>query len=241
MVALSVVTFVALLVITAPYGRHTRAGWGPTISSTSGWVLMEAPASLGFLAFYLLGEHRAEAAPLALLALWQLHYANRAFVYPFRRRGGDKPMPLAVAALRRRLQPRQHLRSTRAGSSHFGAYPPGWLVSAPLPRRRRALPRRLRHQRRTPTKCCAPCARPASAATRSRTAACTASSRPPTTSASSSSGRASPSPPGRRPPWSSSSGPRPTWPLAPGPTTAGTGALSPTIRRRRRALVPFLF
>ncbi|HEX8953244.1 MAG TPA: 3-oxo-5-alpha-steroid 4-dehydrogenase, partial [Polyangia bacterium] len=93
MLALSVVTFVALFVVTAPYGRHTRAGWGPTVPSTVGWVLMEAPASLGFLGFYLLGEQRAAAAPLALLALWQLHYFNRAFVYPFRRRGGDKPMP----------------------------------------------------------------------------------------------------------------------------------------------------
>jgi 3-oxo-5-alpha-steroid 4-dehydrogenase 1 len=83
MVALSVVTFVALFVITAPYGRHTRAGWGPMVSSTVCWLLMEAPASLGFLAFYLLGEHRAEAAPIALLCLWQLHYANARFVSHF--------------------------------------------------------------------------------------------------------------------------------------------------------------
>ncbi|HEY2742972.1 MAG TPA: DUF1295 domain-containing protein [Polyangia bacterium] len=128
MLALSAVTFVALFVITAPYGRHTRAGWGPTVSSTVGWVIMEAPASLGFLAFYLAGEHRAEAAPLALLALWQLHYVNRAFVYPFRRRGGDKPMPLAVALMGVAF----NLVNTYANArfvSHFASYPHGWLWS----------------------------------------------------------------------------------------------------------------
>jgi len=32
-IALAVLTFVSLLFITAPYGRHARAGWGPTISA----------------------------------------------------------------------------------------------------------------------------------------------------------------------------------------------------------------
>ena len=128
MLALSAVTFVALFVITAPYGRHTRAGWGPTIPSTFGWVLMEAPASLGFAAFYLAGEHRAEAAPLALLAMWQLHYVNRAFVYPFRRRGGDKPMPLAVALMGFAFNIANTYLNARF-VSHFAHYSAGWLTS----------------------------------------------------------------------------------------------------------------
>jgi 3-oxo-5-alpha-steroid 4-dehydrogenase 1 len=99
MLALSAVTFVALFTITAPYGRHARGGWGPMVSSTTGWIVMEAPASLGFFAFYLWGEHRAAPVPIALLTIWQIHYVHRAFVYPFRRRGGDKPMPLTVALM----------------------------------------------------------------------------------------------------------------------------------------------
>ena len=125
MLALSAVTFVALFVITAPYGRHTRAGWGPTIPSTFGWLLMEAPASLGFAAFYLAGEHRAEAAPLALLAMWQLHYVNRAFVYPFRRRGGDKPMPLAVALMGFAFNIANTYLNAR-WVSHFAFHGHGW-------------------------------------------------------------------------------------------------------------------
>jgi protein-S-isoprenylcysteine O-methyltransferase Ste14 len=99
MLALSAVTFVALFAITAPYGRHTRGGWGPTVTSKLGWIVMEAPASLAFLAFYLAGEHRGEPVPIALLTMWQIHYVYRAFVYPFTLRGGDKPMPLSVALL----------------------------------------------------------------------------------------------------------------------------------------------
>jgi 3-oxo-5-alpha-steroid 4-dehydrogenase 1 len=129
MLALSVVTFVSLFVITAPYGRHTRAGWGPMIRSTYGWVIMEAPASLAFLGFYLTGEHRADAAPLALLLLWQLHYVNRAFIYPFRRRGGDKPMPLAIAGMAIAFNAANTYLNARY-ISHFAVYPAGWLGSA---------------------------------------------------------------------------------------------------------------
>ena len=129
MLALSAVTFVALFAITAPYGRHARAGWGPTIPSRLGWLLMEAPASLAFAGFYLAGEHRAQAAPLALLALWQLHYVNRAFVYPFRRRGGDKPMPLAVAAMGFAFNIANTYLNARF-ISHFADYPAGWLHGA---------------------------------------------------------------------------------------------------------------
>ncbi|HWE31411.1 MAG TPA: DUF1295 domain-containing protein, partial [Polyangia bacterium] len=126
MLALSAATFVALFAISAPYGRHTRAGWGPMVPSTIGWVLMEAPASLAFLIIYSCGEHRADAAPLALLALWQLHYVNRAFVYPFRRRGGDKPMPLAVAGLGFAYNLINAYLNARF-LTHFARYPAGWL------------------------------------------------------------------------------------------------------------------
>src|SRR5262249_2545063 len=81
MLGLSAVTFAALSLITAPYGRHARGGWGPMVTSTVGWIVMEAPASLAFLAFYLWGEHRAAPVPVALLAMWQVHYVHRAFVY----------------------------------------------------------------------------------------------------------------------------------------------------------------
>jgi 3-oxo-5-alpha-steroid 4-dehydrogenase 1 len=96
---LAVVTVVTLLLLPAPYGRYARAGWGPTVSARVGWLFMESPAVLFFLAVYAAGAHRAELAPLALLCLWQLHYLHRAFVFPFRLLGSAKRMPLLVAAL----------------------------------------------------------------------------------------------------------------------------------------------
>jgi len=75
-----------------------RAGWGPTIPSTLGWVLMELPALTVFLGFFLAGRHLGDPAALALAALWTLHYANRSLVFPFRRRGGERPMPVSIAA-----------------------------------------------------------------------------------------------------------------------------------------------
>ena len=40
--------FIALQFLTAPYGRHARPGWGPTIHRTAGWVIMESPAVIVF-------------------------------------------------------------------------------------------------------------------------------------------------------------------------------------------------
>ena len=38
------VAFLALLFVPAPYGRHARAGWGPTLPTRLAWVVQELPA-----------------------------------------------------------------------------------------------------------------------------------------------------------------------------------------------------
>jgi len=95
---LAVVTFVALQFIVAPYGRHGRSGWGPTVPARVGWIVMETPATLLFLGVYLTGERRAEVVPLVLLVLWQSHYLWRAFGYPFRLRASGR-MPISLMAM----------------------------------------------------------------------------------------------------------------------------------------------
>jgi 3-oxo-5-alpha-steroid 4-dehydrogenase 1 len=97
-VALAILTFPVLFFVTAPYGRHAGASRMPTIDATLGWILMESPSALGFFACFLLGEHKSDPARIALLLLWELHYVHRAFVFPFRRRGGARTMPVPVAA-----------------------------------------------------------------------------------------------------------------------------------------------
>ena len=97
-IALALVTFSALCFIVAPYGRHGRSGWGPTVSARLGWLVMETPASALFLALYLFGDQRFDAVPLVLLGLWQLHYVQRAFIYPFLMRDGAR-MPASVVLM----------------------------------------------------------------------------------------------------------------------------------------------
>ncbi len=97
--ALAVITGVVLLFVAAPYGRYERAGWGPTLPATIGWILMELPAVVLFTAIFFSGDHRFELAPVVLLSLWQFHYLNRTFVFPFRMRAPDRRMPVLVTLL----------------------------------------------------------------------------------------------------------------------------------------------
>lgn len=98
-VALGALVFVALFFIVAPYGRHRRTGWGPTIDDTLGWVVMEGTSALGFAACFALGERRTSPVAIAFLLLWEVHYVHRAFIFPFRRAGAPRRMPLAVCAM----------------------------------------------------------------------------------------------------------------------------------------------
>jgi 3-oxo-5-alpha-steroid 4-dehydrogenase 1 len=119
-------TAAGLKFIVAPYGRHTRSGWGPTISARAGWVIMESPASLLFLAFYFTGDHRAELVPLVFLGLWQLHYAQRAFVYPFLMRAGNR-MPIAIPAMAIAFNI-LNAYVNAVWISQIGRYAPDWLT-----------------------------------------------------------------------------------------------------------------
>ena len=92
-------TFAALFFVTAPYGRHLRAGWGPTIPARVGWIVMESPTVLLFVAVYSVGDHALSTVPLILLGLWQFHYVYRTFIYPFRIRSSAKRMPISIVGM----------------------------------------------------------------------------------------------------------------------------------------------
>ena len=95
--AVAVLTFVSLLRLKAPYGRHySGSGWGPEMPNRAGWVLMELPATVFFLAVYFIGTAATEPVPLILLGIWQCHYLNRTFIYSLRTRTSGKKMPVAV-------------------------------------------------------------------------------------------------------------------------------------------------
>lgn len=86
-IGLAGVSFVALRFIPASYGKFTRAGWGPSIHRSLGWVAMELPAVGVILFLFVTHAAYTNLVYVVFLSVWQLHYINRTFVFPFRMRG----------------------------------------------------------------------------------------------------------------------------------------------------------
>jgi protein-S-isoprenylcysteine O-methyltransferase Ste14 len=96
---LAAITFVALLYINAPYGRHERRGWGPTLPNRLGWLIMESPSVFIFAALFWIGQAPKTLPMLVFCALWLAHYIHRAFIYPFMISNSKKLMPMVVTLL----------------------------------------------------------------------------------------------------------------------------------------------
>ncbi len=94
---IAAIVFVALFFfIVAPYGRHLRKGFGYSVGNRLGWVLMEAPTPIIFAVCFIFGDNRGSPVGLVFLALWELHYVHRAFIYPFSLRGAARRMPISI-------------------------------------------------------------------------------------------------------------------------------------------------
>lgn len=97
MLAVALVVFVVLFFVSAPYGRHSREGWGPRINNRLGWLVMEAPAPIGMSIMMVQVESFA-LVHAVVLGLWWSHYGYRAFIYPLTLPASDS-MPVTVAAI----------------------------------------------------------------------------------------------------------------------------------------------
>ncbi len=93
---IAAIVFIVLFFVDAPYGRHTRRGWGPLVSNQLSWFLMEAPSPLVILIFFLIGSAPKNSVLIVFFLMWQAHYIHRAFIYPFMISDGRKKMPLGV-------------------------------------------------------------------------------------------------------------------------------------------------
>ncbi|UCC16856.1 MAG: DUF1295 domain-containing protein [Dehalococcoidales bacterium] len=97
-ILIAVVIFIVLLFIAAPYGRHFRKNFGPSINAKLGWIAMESPAPLVFAFFFFSSIHPLVSVPVIFLIMWQIHYLDRAFIYPMTIRLSSKPLPISVLA-----------------------------------------------------------------------------------------------------------------------------------------------
>jgi hypothetical protein len=94
--ALGLIVFLVLLKITAPYGRHASAKWGPQISNRLGWILMETPVMVLLLYYVIANASKQTAVTWTLVAFFLFHYVHRTYIFPLRIRTKGKKMPLVV-------------------------------------------------------------------------------------------------------------------------------------------------
>src|SRR5690606_4292255 len=126
LIGLGVLTLASLLLVDAPYGRHSRPGWGPTLPNRWGWLLMESPTLCVFLPIYFLGSHAGRTVPLVLLGLWLTHYVHRTLIYPFQLDKNGKRVPLLIAFLGALFNTINAYLIARH-LSELGHYRAGWL------------------------------------------------------------------------------------------------------------------
>ena len=124
---LAAIVFLALFFVVAPYGRHSRGGWGHTIDNRMGWVIMEAPAPIVFAICFMLGNNTNTAAALVFLVFWEAHYLHRAFIYPLGLRGIARRMPLVVMSFAFIFNAMNGYLNGRYIFTFSGGYPNEWL------------------------------------------------------------------------------------------------------------------
>lgn len=98
MALMAVIVFVALHFVTAGYGMMYNPKWGPTVGNRPGWILMEAPVFIAMGALWWLSDRKFETAPLLMFLLFELHYFQRSFIFPFLLRPGGR-MPLSIIVM----------------------------------------------------------------------------------------------------------------------------------------------
>ncbi len=95
MTCLAVVVFVSLYFVTAGYGQFRTRRWGLSINNRVAWTLMEAPVFMVMLYIWWQSPLKWVLPQLVLFALFQLHYFQRSFVFPWLMTGRSR-MPVAI-------------------------------------------------------------------------------------------------------------------------------------------------
>jgi 3-oxo-5-alpha-steroid 4-dehydrogenase 1 len=126
--ALAGATFFMTGLIVAPYGRHARPGWGPTLPKRIGWAVMESPSVIAFLLVFLAGPRAGDPVPRIFAAMWLLHYVQRAWIDPLRMHGRLAPIPLAIVASAVTFNLLNSYLNARSLSAFGPTYGLRWLI-----------------------------------------------------------------------------------------------------------------
>ena len=93
--AVGLIVFIALFFVKAGYGMFRTAQWGFSIPNKIGWLLMEAPVFFVMLILWLQSDRSVLSVPFLFFLLFELHYFQRSFVFPFLMKGKSR-MPVAI-------------------------------------------------------------------------------------------------------------------------------------------------
>ena len=98
MAIIAVFVFLALQFFEAGYGYLFDRRYGPPVPNKVGWVLMESPVFVMMWILWAASDRMWDTVPLVLLAMFQLHYFQRSFIFPLLMRGNSK-MPLGIVLM----------------------------------------------------------------------------------------------------------------------------------------------
>lgn len=98
MAVVALFVYVALFFKEAGYGYLFDRRYGFPIPNKVGWVLMESPVFIAMTVLWVLSDVQWEAAPLFLFLVFQTHYLQRSFIFPFLMRGNSM-MPFGIVAM----------------------------------------------------------------------------------------------------------------------------------------------
>ena len=95
MTIIALVVFVSLFFVEAGYGKLISEKWGPSINNKVAWVMMECPVFFVIAYLWWMSDRTFEIVPLIMFLLFELHYFQRSFIFPFLLKG-DSKMPIAI-------------------------------------------------------------------------------------------------------------------------------------------------
>ena len=95
---LGLLVFVALYFVKAGYGVFRTRSWGISIPNKTAWVLMEAPVFFVLFYLWITSENPFSIPVLIFFLLFELHYFQRSFIFPFLMKGKSR-MPLTIVGM----------------------------------------------------------------------------------------------------------------------------------------------
>lgn len=98
MTAIATIVFVTLYFVEAGYGMLFDKKWGAPIPNKIAWVCMEAPVFIVMLILWSGSERQFETVPLLFFLFFELHYLQRAFIFPLLIKGKSK-MPAGIMTM----------------------------------------------------------------------------------------------------------------------------------------------